>query len=76
MRRSLIVVVLIFSLACPSSVAPPTGEMGEAYVLLEDAKDQAGETYAPREIQDARSFYQRAEKEFQQGRRERADDFG
>ncbi len=74
MRRSLIVVVLMFTLACPSSVAPPTGEMVETYALLEDAKAQGGDTYAPSEMKEARSFYKQAVKEFDNGSRETAEE--
>lgn len=75
MRRGLVIVILLFTLACASRVASPTGEMSEAYALLEDAKVQGGETYAPHIMKDARSFYERAEKEFREGNRERAEEF-
>lgn len=72
---SLVVVILMFILACPSRAAFPTEEMAEAYALLEDARAQGGEMYAPREIKDAKSFYKRAEKAFEKGDRERAEEF-
>ncbi|MGE5443168.1 MAG: OmpA family protein [Ignavibacteriales bacterium] len=75
MRRGLVIVILLFTLACASRVASPTGEISEAYALLEDAKVQGGETYAPHIMKDARSFYERAEKEFREGNRERAEEF-
>lgn len=75
MRRSLIVVIFMFTLACASRVAPMTGEMAETYALLEDARAQGGETYAPSEMKDARSFFEQAEKEFGKGNRERAEEF-
>ncbi|GEM_PF-1450032 len=75
MRRGLVIVILLFTIACASRVAPPTGEMAATYALLEDAKAQGGETYAPDIMKDARSFYERAEKEFEDGNRERAEEF-
>jgi outer membrane protein OmpA-like peptidoglycan-associated protein len=70
-----IITIFVFILACVSRVVPPSAEMASTYALLQNAREEGGETYAPHVVKDARFFYDQAERELAKGNHEMAEEF-
>lgn len=66
--------IFTFTFACASRVVPPTEDFAISYSLLEDAMIGGGEIYAPDLMQEARFFYEQAERELAAGNFENADE--
>jgi outer membrane protein OmpA-like peptidoglycan-associated protein len=73
--RSLILLIFFFTMANVSNAAMPQNGMSSAYTLLEDAKKEGGETYAPSVMKEAIFFYEQAERELKNGNNKRAEEF-
>lgn len=69
-----IIAIFVFILACASRVVPPSAEMASTYTLLQDAREEGGEMYAPDVMKDARFFYKQAERELAKGNHEMAEE--
>ncbi len=66
--------IFTFTFACVSRTFPPTEDFAISYSLLEDARIGGGEIYAPDLMQEARFFYEQAERESAAGNYEKAEE--
>ena len=73
--RIFILFIVTLTLASASKAASTVKDIMSAYDLLEDAKRQGGETYAPDVMKEAQFFYEQAERELKNGNDERAEEF-
>ena len=73
--RIFILFIVTLTLASAPKAATPIKDIMSAYDLLEDAKREGGETYAPDVMKEARFFYEQAERELKNGKDERAEEF-
>ncbi len=73
--RIFILFIVTLTLASASKATPTVKGIMSAYDLLEDAKGQGGETYAPDVMKEAQFFYEQAERELKNGNDERAEEF-
>ena len=73
--RIIILFIVTLALASASKAAPTVKDIMSAYDLLEDAKRQGGDTYAPDVMKEALFFYEQAERELKNGNDERAEEF-
>ncbi len=73
--RIFILAIYLFTLAFTSNAATHQNGMTRAYSLLEDAKKEGGETYAPSVMKEAIFFYEQAERELKNGNNKRAEEF-
>src|SRR3989337_3868246 len=73
--RIFILFIVTLTLASAPKAATPIKDIMSAYDLLEDAKREGGETYAPDVMEEARFFYEQAERELKNGKDERAEEF-
>ena len=73
--RIFILFIVTLTFASAPKAATPIKDIMSAYDLLEDAKREGGETYAPDVMKEARFFYEQAERELKNGKDERAEEF-
>src|SRR3990172_9644382 len=73
--RIFILFIVTLTFASAPKAATPIKDIMSAYDLLEDAKREGGETYAPDVMKEARFFYEQAERELKNGNDERAEEF-
>src|SRR3989304_10090032 len=73
--RIFILSTVPLTFASAPKAATPIKDIMSAYDLLEDAKREGGETYAPDVMEEARFFYEQAGRELKNGKDERAEEF-
>src|SRR3989337_1201418 len=73
--RIFILFIVTLTFASAPKAATPIKDIMSAYNLLEDAKREGGEAYAPDVMKEAQFFYEQAERELKNGNDERAEEF-